>query len=109
MLDSKTTIIFVKSKYRYYQYFFLDRLVMYIERDSRKNTANRSDNCMNMEYLTQCLEWFLAALVEIIPSITSKCGIVKKLILKNSTDVFTLNIFYFICYGIPVVSLPQRK
>ena len=54
------------------------RLVMYIERDNRRNqNVSRSDNTNHAEYLSKCLECLLTSLVEIIPSITSKLNIIN--------------------------------
>ena len=50
----------------------LNRLVMYIERDSRKQSTGKLENHMQFDYLSKCLEWLVSTLVELVPAILSK-------------------------------------
>lgn len=47
------------------------RLVMYIERDTRKQTMGKSD-MQHMDYLSRCLELLIANLIDMVPNISSR-------------------------------------
>ncbi len=51
--------------------FLCHRLVMYIERDTRKQTLGKSD-MQHLEYLSRCLELLIATLVDMVPQMSSK-------------------------------------
>ena len=64
------------------------RLVMYMERDCRRQIPAKSEHGHQMEYLTKCLEWLIESLVDIVPRVTSKYA--------NRKGNNTVTIFCFI-------------
>ncbi len=48
------------------------RLVMYIERDTRKQTLSKSSDAQHMEYISRCLDLLVVNLTNAVPVISSE-------------------------------------
>jgi len=47
------------------------RLVMYVERDSRKQVLRKVENAGQLEYLSRCLELLISTMVDAVPRLSS--------------------------------------
>jgi len=47
------------------------RLVMYVERDSRKQVLGKAENAGELDYLSRCLDLLLSTMVDAVPRLCS--------------------------------------
>lgn len=47
------------------------RLVMYVERDSRKQVLGKVESTGELEYLSRCLEMLVSTMVDAVPRLCS--------------------------------------
>ena len=47
-------------------------LVMYVERDTRKQSSGKQAETQHMEYLSRCLELLISTLIDMVPNISSR-------------------------------------